>query len=256
MKTNLPIPGSEEAAKARCDCPVSSNFNGRHEPEGGWVVRTKCVVHKDIASAVGYNEGETTVKVPSAALGWRLGVLSSGEPTVVLTRWQRMKAWFQKESPSRATVHAEFDPMSEMLRKNAEVADPAPHVHELQVVTKDAVQDSIERQQEALAKLKPYDVEEAVEATDEAESQWKLDAVKHAQDLADRADVQALVDDELARQLPAIILPRVREILSGKPPTCPGRDRHWYSLKGQPGVRSPVCIHCGYRDPRVVKELG
>lgn len=31
---------------------------------------------------------------------------------------------------------------------------------------------------------------------------------------------------------------------------CPNRTRHWFSLHGMVGVRSPVCVRCGAPNPR------
>jgi hypothetical protein len=34
--------------------------------------------------------------------------------------------------------------------------------------------------------------------------------------------------------------------------TCPGRARHWFTLWGMPGYRSPVCVACGAPNPRLM----
>jgi hypothetical protein len=35
---------------------------------------------------------------------------------------------------------------------------------------------------------------------------------------------------------------------------CPGRARHWYSLWGHVGFRSPVCVNCGHPNPRPLTD--
>ena len=30
---------------------------------------------------------------------------------------------------------------------------------------------------------------------------------------------------------------------------CPGHGRHWYTVRGHVGVRSPKCIRCGFPNP-------
>lgn len=35
---------------------------------------------------------------------------------------------------------------------------------------------------------------------------------------------------------------------------CPGRARHWFSLWGNVGLRSPVCVSCGAPNPQPLTE--
>jgi len=68
---NPPNPGSLEAARLGCDCPVNSNHKGVEEPDGGWIIRATCKVH---GSAQGPG------KTPDVLVHVRLG------------RWNRLRA--------------------------------------------------------------------------------------------------------------------------------------------------------------------
>lgn len=35
---------------------------------------------------------------------------------------------------------------------------------------------------------------------------------------------------------------------------CRGHSRHWFSVYGMPGLRSPVCRRCGEPNPRPLDE--
>lgn len=35
---------------------------------------------------------------------------------------------------------------------------------------------------------------------------------------------------------------------------CPGHGRHWYTVHGAVGLRSPVCVRCGDPNPRPLSE--
>lgn len=34
---------------------------------------------------------------------------------------------------------------------------------------------------------------------------------------------------------------------------CPGHGRHWFTLHGVPGGRTPVCVRCGAENPKALK---
>ncbi len=34
---------------------------------------------------------------------------------------------------------------------------------------------------------------------------------------------------------------------------CPGHGRHWFTLHGIPGGRTPVCVRCGAENPKPLK---
>jgi len=38
------------------------------------------------------------------------------------------------------------------------------------------------------------------------------------------------------------------------PSRCPGHRRHWFTLHGAPGARTPVCVRCGAENPKPLKE--
>lgn len=48
-RKKLPVPGSEEAARAGCLCPVHINNVGREKPKGGWSMRSSCPMHSEQA---------------------------------------------------------------------------------------------------------------------------------------------------------------------------------------------------------------
>lgn len=31
---------------------------------------------------------------------------------------------------------------------------------------------------------------------------------------------------------------------------CPGHQRHWFTVRGAVGLRSPICVRCGAENPR------
>lgn len=33
---------------------------------------------------------------------------------------------------------------------------------------------------------------------------------------------------------------------------CPGHSRHWFSVYGYVGVRSPKCVRCGFPNPKLL----
>lgn len=34
-----------------------------------------------------------------------------------------------------------------------------------------------------------------------------------------------------------------------KPTKCPGSQRHWFTVRGHVGLRSPICVRCGAPNP-------
>lgn len=49
----LPNPGSEDAGRLGCVCPVSANYQGMEMPDGGWVTSPKCRLHGEDPDAIG-----------------------------------------------------------------------------------------------------------------------------------------------------------------------------------------------------------
>lgn len=35
---------------------------------------------------------------------------------------------------------------------------------------------------------------------------------------------------------------------------CPGHMRHWFSMPQSPGLRTPVCVRCGAKNPRPLSD--
>ena len=52
-----------------------------------------------------------------------------------------------------------------------------------------------------------------------------------------------------AASSPASRLPSVSTYPS---PRCPGHGRHWFSVRGHVGLRSPICVRCGAANPKLL----
>jgi hypothetical protein len=37
---------------------------------------------------------------------------------------------------------------------------------------------------------------------------------------------------------------------------CPAMERHWFTVWGRTGLRSPVCMNCGAPNPRPLSDTG
>lgn len=48
-KPKVPNPGSREAAMAGCPCPIHINNAGKEKPKQGWVIRSNCTMHAQLA---------------------------------------------------------------------------------------------------------------------------------------------------------------------------------------------------------------
>lgn len=35
-------------------------------------------------------------------------------------------------------------------------------------------------------------------------------------------------------------------------PKCPGGQRHWFTVRGCVGLRSPICVRCGASNPKAL----
>ena len=47
-KPKVPNPGSQQAGRAGCICPVGQNNQGKEKPANGWIVRGACELHGDM----------------------------------------------------------------------------------------------------------------------------------------------------------------------------------------------------------------
>jgi hypothetical protein len=47
-RSRVPNPGSRDAGRAGCICPVTINNYGEKKPKNGWVKRSACPVHGEL----------------------------------------------------------------------------------------------------------------------------------------------------------------------------------------------------------------
>jgi hypothetical protein len=235
---------------------VTPNNCGESEPAGGWMVRATCPMHGSMAPAEAttrsVNPDDVIVHVPHVGFWKRLlRGLGGGKDTSVPEA--PLPPIVKPEPSSTVWMPEEEDEPIETRDVTHATADAEMKVD---VITEEQFDEAIANLTEEAEDLEPIPPEVDPDPIGALINDARFDA-----------QVQAWIEEEVAHQLAERIAPRVKELLDtpapkknprpkkqvimrAAPNECKGRMGHWYSVYGEVGLRSPVCVRCGAPNPR------
>lgn len=226
----LPNPGSEAAARNGCMCPVHANNDGNKTPKSGWVVNKQCIIHGELVAMIVTPDGS-------------MPRLSKRElnPYIWNRAWASFKEWRTVRLGEQE--YGTYESPSIHYEASVEISgagDGDDVVEDLLRASSRTIQPFDQGTDESLV-----GIVETISPLDLTEVNAQMDQVTERRNTA---ALRRMVRAEMMKQMPQAIAGRVEEILKDQE-GCPGRSRHWFSVKGWIGLRSPTCIHCGELNP-------